>query len=456
MKTRYKHQETSLLFMQKNPRVFDMSDAGTAKTRVQLDAFAELRRLPINKRCGKMLVLAPKTLLRNAWGDDAAEFVPDMKVSIAYATNREAAFKVDADIYITNTDAAKWLASQKPIFFKQFDRLVIDESTAYKHHTSARSRAVDKIKKYFHYRSMLTGLPNSRSITDLWHQVYLLDDGKRLGPNFFAFRSATCTPVQVGREAKMVNWEDKEGVEEAVADLISDITIRHKFDDCMDIPQTLISKRNYYLPPKIARAYKEMETVSIAFLKTGNVTAINQAAVRTKLLQISSGAVYSDSETYHLIDGSRYELVLDLVEGRKHSLVFYLWKHQRDEMVREAKARGIKYCVFDGEATDRAREEMKQYYQAGFYQVMFAHPKSAAHGLTLTKGTTTIWPSPTDDTEWWYQGNRRQRRAGQTQKTEVISILAEGTIETGVYENSTDIKLGRAQNLLAWFENKGA
>ena len=68
-------------------------------------------------------------------------------------------------------------------------------------------------------------------------------------------------------------------------------------------------------------------------------------------------------------------------------------------------------------------------YQNGRYQVLLAHPQSTAHGLTLTRGTTTIWASPTLNLEFWLQGNRRIYRAGQTQKTETIVIVAKDTIE---------------------------
>ena len=77
-------------------------------------------------------------------------------------------------------------------------------------------------------------------------------------------------------------------------------------------------------------------------------------------------------------------------------------------------------------------------YQNGFYRAMLAHPASAAHGLTLTRGTTTIWASPTYNLEHWLQGNRRTYRAGQTQRTETISILAKGTIEELVYQRLAD------------------
>jgi SNF2 family DNA or RNA helicase len=452
MKTKplWAHQKKSIAFGNKQPRMLDLSDPGTAKTRVQLELFAARRR----KRGGCALMVVPKSLIKTAWGNDAAEFVPDMKVSLCYADKREKYFAEDADIYVTNTDAVVWLVKQKPAFFKRFDTLVIDEITSFKHHTSGRSRAINKIKKYFDYRSGLSGTPNSNTICDVWHPALIIDDGKRLGQSFYAFRSTVCVPEQVGPTAQMVKWVDKDGAEEAVFDLLSDLTIRHKFEDCIDIPPTHKATMMYDLPAKQMKAYREMEATQMMMLqKQGEikaVTAINAAAVTTKLLQIASGAVYESPDNYHIVDTGRYEMIMDLVEERKHPIVAFLWKHQRDELVKEATKRKLKFCVIDGNATDTQRSDMVKAYQAGFYDVMFAHPKTAAHGLTLTKGTSIIWPSPTYDLEWFSQMNKRQARAGQTEKTEIIVVLAPGTIEIKVYEKLL-VKNARMGNLLDLF-----
>ncbi len=46
-------------------------------------------------------------------------------------------------------------------------------------------------------------------------------------------------------------------------------------------------------------------------------------------------------------------------------------------------------------------------FQSGKIRALFAHPQSAGHGLTLTKGTTTIWTSPTYNAEHYKQFNHR-------------------------------------------------
>lgn len=391
--------------------------------------------------------MATKSLLESAWQKDFNEFAPNMGVSVAYATNRDKAFECDADVYVTNHDAAKWLAAQPKSFFAKFDTLIIDESTAFKHHTSQRSKAVAKITKYFKYRRLLTGTPNGNGICDLWHQIFLLDDGVRLGKSFFGFRAAACIPEQVGPQASMIKWNDRPGIEATVSAMIRDITIRHRFEDCVDIPENHKYAVTFKLGKKHYAQYNDMQDFHIMQLKKTTVTAVNGAVVAGKLLQVASGAVYNDDGEYSLIDNGRYQLVMDLVEERAHSIVFFNWEHQRDELVREAERRGLSFAVYDGSTNDRARAGIVKDYQAGQYRVLFAHPQSAGHGLTLTRGTATIWASPTYNLEHFLQGLKRIHRIGQTERTETIVVVAEGTIDEKVWQSLQDKKVKMADLL---------
>src|SRR5690606_27365473 len=270
----FRHQRHSIEFLSSRPRALDFSDPGTGKTRTEIEDFARRRRAG----GGKALIIAPKSLLRSAWEDDFKKYAPDMKVSVAPAEKRAQAFAEEADAYVTNTDAAKWLAQQKPAFFKDFETLIIDELSTFKHHTSQRSKAMNKIKKYFPYRRGLTGTPNANSITDLWHQVFIIDDGQRLGRSFYQFRNSVCQPTQVGPQPNMLKWEDKPGAELAVSHLLADITIRHKFEECIDIPENHMYSVPYHMSKKQILAYAQMEKAAIAQLANGQlVTALNAA-----------------------------------------------------------------------------------------------------------------------------------------------------------------------------------
>lgn len=431
----FKHQSKSINFILDTPRALDLSDPGTGKTRVQIDAYASRR-----SRGGKCaLVLAPKSLLRSAWEDDFKKFQPHVLVSVCPADKREEGFARDADVYVTNTDAVRWLVKQPPKFFAKFDTLIIDEMSSFKHSTSQRSKALAKLKKHFTYRYGMTGTPNANSITDLWHQVFVIDDGQRLGPSFYHFRNSVCSSQQVGPQANMVKWIEKPGAEVAVSGLIQDMVVRHKFEECIDIPPNHQYTMTYHLSPRQLAVYARFERDAIVAVQNTHIAAVNAAGVMGKLLQIASGAAYDANDGYTTIDTGRYELAADLIADREDPcVVFFNWTHQRDELIKELEKRELTYTVIDGSVRDKDRKTAVDHFQAGFYRVLLAHPASAAHGLTLVKATTTLWVSPTYNLEHFLQGNKRIYRAGQTKKTETIVLLAEGTIEEKVYAKLQD------------------
>lgn len=433
-----KHQLVSLKFLEARKRVFDMSDPGTGKTGVEIWDFAKR-----NKKDGKaLLVVCPKSLMQAAWANDIKKFAPHLRVSVAWAKNRKQALAEDADVYIINHDAVKELLKYGKAFFKKFGTIVVDESTAFKHHTSQRSKAAAKVVQHFEWRRLMSGTPTSNGICDLWHQVFLLDGGQRLGKSFFGFRSAACIPEQTGPDATHLKWVDRPNIELMVGELIKDIVIRHKFEDCVDIPANHKYSILFQLSPSHMKSYKQLEKLSIAEIKGKTITAVHAASLVTKLLQHASGAVYNDDGDYSTVATERYELVLDLVEARTHSIVFYLWDHQLEELVKETKKRGFDYAVWNPD-----RPEIETEYQAGKYKVLFAHPASAGHGLTLTRGTATIWPSPTYNLEHYVQGLKRVHRISQTQKTETIVVVAEDTRDEVAYEALQGKKI-RMEDLL--------
>lgn len=416
------HQLVSLKFMEKKKEVFDQSSPGTGKTFVQITDFARQ-----HKKDGKAaLVLCPKSLMHAAWANDIKKFAPHLRVSLCYAGDRQDALNKPADVYIVNVDGVKDLAkitSKK--FWDKFGRLIIDESTSYKHQESQRSKAVVKIRKHFEWVRLMSGTAASNGICDIWHQYFILDKGERLGKYFYGFRSAVCTPEQ---EGKRITWVDKPGIELVVAELVKDITIRHKFEDCVDIPENHMYSANFELTPKHMERYLEMQHKAITKVKEETVTAVNAASVATKLLQIASGAVYNDTGGYSQVATERYELAIDLAEERDHVVVFYHWNHQLEELTKQAKKRDLEFAVWDPDQPQIADE-----FQAGQYRILFAHPQSAGHGLTLTRGTATIWVSPTYNLEHFLQGLKRVHRIGQKNKTETIVIVAENTIDEKVW-----------------------
>ena len=432
----YAHQKTTTDFIINTKTCLITSDPGTGKTRAVLDAHDILG--------GKTLVLAPLSILEAAWGEDINKFQPEIKYGVAYAKNRKQVFEDNEnEMVITNFEAVNFL-SKNTQYCEQFDTIVIDEFTAFKNREAKRSKNLKKIISYFTNRIAMSGTPNSNTILDIWHPALLIDDGERLGTRFYAFRHQVCTPKFNGFANE---WIDKPGIEEAVADKLSDISIRFALSDCIDLPDNIVRTVNTKLTPNIQKQYKTLADESVLYTKSGTVNAVNAAARVKKLLQLVTGAVYDEDGVVQFVHQERYDIVMTLVNQRAHSLVAFNWKHERDALVELANKEGITYEVIDGSVPAEKRKDIVARFQAGHIRVLFCHPQSASHGLTLTKANTVIWCSPTYNAEHFQQFNQRIYRAGQTQKTETILIQARGTWEPEVYKK-LNTKLGRMENLL--------
>ncbi len=426
------HQEESVAFFESVKVGFDNSDPGTGKTRVQLVRYSRRK-----KPRGRCLILCTKTLMESAWGTDIEKYTPELTYSLATAANREAAFKLRTDVVIMNIDGIKWLMQREnKKYLLVFDHLIIDEYTFFKHSTSQRSKALASARKQFQYRYALSGTPNPKTVMDLWHPTLIIDDGARLGNSYFSLRNKVQTPTQIGPSSQHLRWDDKPGMAAAFDELLGDITIRHPFQKVMThVPPNHRHVKEFSLSPKAKKIYDQMERDCIVGFESGDVFAIHAASLRTKLLQIASGAVYGGDEegAYQIIDTARYELVGDLVDERDHSVVFFNWKHQRDMLCREFEKRGFSYALIDGSVPDHERANIVRDFQAGVYKTILLHPKTGAHGLTLTAADTTILVSPIYEADLLKQAIMRIYRGTQDKVTNTILVQAKGTVEDIVY-----------------------
>ena len=436
MPAAYSHQVDTTKFIIDHPRCLITSDPGTGKTRAVLDAHSLIE--------GKTLVLAPLSILEAAWADDIHKFQPDIKYGVAYAKNRKKIFEdTEIDMLITNFEAVNFLVKNQS-YLQDYTTIVIDEFTAFKNREAKRSKNLKSIIGNFDIRIAMSGTPNTNTILDIWHPTLLIDDGKRLGVRFYSFRNQVCTPRFNGFANE---WIDKPGIEEIVAKQLNEITIRHALEDCIDLPDNIVRTVYTNLSPKVMKMYKTLAEESVLYTKQGTINAVNASARVKKLLQLVSGGVYDEFGNTQYFHQERYDLVMDLVDQRAHSLVAFNWKHERNALIEIAKKKQISYDVIDGDVPAFKRKSIIDRFQAGQIKVLFAHPQSASHGLTLTKATACIWCSPTYNAEHFQQFNRRIYRAGQTRKTETILITARNTWEESVYDKLNG-KLGRMENLL--------
>lgn len=425
----FKHQTEIAKFIVDNRRALVFADPGTGKTAAILSAIVQ---------CGtNAVVFCPKSIMVPAWVRDCERFTPQLKIAVATAPdkNREAAFKSGANVVVINHDGAKWLLKNRALL-SRFNFLAIDESTAFKNRTTQRSKALAAIRQHFEYRVVMTGTPMSNGLLDVWHQVFLVDDGEHLGPRYFAFRAATHDQVPITQAIS--DWRPRAGAVEAVADMIAPICLRYTLEECIDIPDNSTSVRTIALASALRTHYREMERHALLAMEEGEIEAVNAAAQINKLLQIASGSVYGAQKSVYELGTERYDLIAELVNERTWPCVIgFQWKHQRDGLIQALQNAGIyNIAILDGD-NNKDVDEVVTNFQAGKIRVLLAHPQTAGHGLTLTRSRTVIWASPTWNAELYEQLNRRIYRTGQTHKTETIIVAAEDTVDQQVVAKLT-------------------
>ena len=387
----------------------------------------------------KALVIAPKKVAEGTWAyeKDKWDHTGDLTVSLVLgsAKKRMEALEIPADIYVINRENVSWLVGHYRNDWP-FDMVVVDEASSFKSHTAKRFKSLAAISPHVERTVLLTGTPSPQSIADLWSQIYLLDEGERLCRRFTQFRTRYMEPDLRGPAGVIYSYREKPGSTEAILEKISDICVSMKAEDYLELPDIIYDDVPVILNPKAQRAYREMERKMILELPEGEISAMSAAALSTKLLQISNGAVYDEMRNVHHVHDCKLDAFLEMAESLKDrrmpALVFYQFQHDRDRILKALNEmpRMYAHCL-DGPDDVEA-------WNRGEVDVLLAHPASAAYGLNLQEGGHhVIWFGLTWNYEQYVQANARLYRQGQKDKVIVHHMVCRGTRDEAVLKALT-------------------
>ena len=262
----------------------------------------------------------------------------------------------------------------------------------------------------------LTGTPQPNGLLDLWPQMYLLDMGQRLGRFAGGYRERFFLPDKRNREV-IYSYKPKEGAEEKIYELISDICISMKATDFLDMPELVSSQFEVKMNDKEQKLYEDFERDMVLHLKDGDLDAVNAAALSGKLVQMANGAVYGDSRKVHHIPDRKLDALEDIIEAAngKPLLVAYWFKHDLERIRQRFNVRTI----------DKPEDIAD--WNAGKIPVALIHPASAGPGLNLQDGgSTLVWFGLTWSLELYQQLNARLWRQGQKHTVVVQHIITAG------------------------------
>ena len=403
-------------------------EPGLGKTVITLTAIKELKYSRF--QVGKVLVIAPKKVAESTWAREAKKWnhLGLLRISSVLGSQqkRMRALSMPADIYITNRENVTWIVD----YYRNewpFDMVVIDELSSFKSHQAKRFKSLVLVRDRIKRIVGLTGTPAPNGLIDLWAQVYLLDQGERLGKYITHYRQRYFDPDQRNQE-RVFNYKPKNDSAETIKRLIGDICISMKAEDYLELPDCIMDQRIVMLDDKAQKSYDKLEKEMLLQIDEQLIDAGSAAVLNNKLLQLCNGAVYGENREVVAVHDCKIEAFMELVEelNGNPALVFYSFQHDIPRLEKALKKTGLRVRVLKTpqDETDWNNREI---------DILLAHPASCAYGLNLQDGGNhVIWFGLNWSLELYQQANKRLHRQGQQQKVFIHLLTISGGIDEDV------------------------
>ena len=429
----YEHQKTTAAFLTMHRRAFCFNEQGTGKT---ASAIWASDFLLTQGKINRVLVICPLSIMDSAWRNDLFSFAMHRTVDVAYGSKdkRKKIINQGADYVVINYDGVDIVAED--IANGGFDCIIVDEATHYKNVQTKRWKTLYKLLTPQTWLWMMTGTPAAQSPTDAYGIAKMVNPHGV--PRFFgSFRD------QVMFKVTNFKWIAKDTATEIVFNALQP-AIRFTKDECLDLPDMVYTKREVELTRQQKKYYKELKDKLVLQTAGEEITAPNAAINMSKLLQISSGAVYTDNgEALEFDIKNRYKVLREVIdESSKKVLVFVPFKHTIDILTNKLLDDGITTEIIRGDVSAPKRTEIFHRFQTTDNpKVLVIQPQAAAHGVTLTAANTVVWWGPTSSLETYAQANARVHRSGQDHKCTVVQLQG-SAVEKRVYtllDNRIDV-----------------
>jgi SNF2 family DNA or RNA helicase len=410
----FTHQKTTTAFLIANKRAFCFNEAGTGKTSSVIWAADYLMEAGVMK---KVLIVCPLSIMYSAWQSDLFKVAMHRKVGVAYgsAEKRKKIIKGDYEFVIINYDGIGIVADE--IKEADFDLIVIDEANAYKTATTQRWKTLRALLYPNTGLWLLTGTPAAQSPVDAFGLAKLVCPDRI--PKFFtSWRDSVM--YKVGQFRYIPKPNSKQTVFKALQP-----AIRYTKNECLDLPDVMYQYRDAPLSSQQQKYYVRLKNDMLVKAAGEEISAVNAAAMLTKLLQLSGGAVYTDSgEVLEFDIGPRLKVLKEVLdEASNKILIFVPYRHTIKILKDYLNRDGYSSEIINGEVSASDRASIFQRFQSSPNpHILIIQPQAASHGVTLTAADTIVFWSPVMSVETYIQCIARIDRVGQKNKMTVVHL----------------------------------
>ena len=420
-----------LSFLEKNHFCGILADEmGLGKT-VQTLTWLQCARAHSEAQGLSTLIVCPTSLVEN-WAEEAARFVPDLRVQVISGPRREKRLAALEQHDLNVTSYALLRRDIEHYAGQQFAAIVLDEAQHIKNRSTQNSKATKKLNG--HHRVVLTGTPIENSVSDLWSIMDFLMPGY-LGAHD-TFRTRYELPIGQG-------GRDGEEAQSRLRRKLNPFLLRRlKRDVAKDLPPKIRRVAKFTLSPDQAKVYKELLESSQRRLfdlvaKQGfqksrmevltTLLRLRQVCCHLDLLKMPDLKAKEPSAKLDLF----IELLNEALDGGHRILVFSQFVTMLHILRAELEERKLPYCYLDGSTKDRMGQ-VRKFNQERNIPVFLISLKAGGTGLNLTGADMVIHFDP-----WWNpaveeQATDRAYRIGQKRTVYGIKLIARDTVEEKV------------------------
>jgi hypothetical protein len=411
---------------------------GGGKTVIALTAMVDLQSAGLLD--SPALCIAPLAVAESTWHIEAAqwEHTRHLRVERVLGTPKQrlAALLRPADVYVSNYDNLRWLVAEIAKQQLRFSVLIADEASNLKNPDAQRTKLMIQLGQQIPRRWALTGTPRNHTLLDVWGPGQFVEQGRAFPP-FYPWRDAHFFPTDLYQR----HWVAKQASEPAIIARVREFTHVVDREALSTRPPVIEIVHDVLLPADVATLYDELDaggtTASVARLAAAGVPTISEMAIVGRLMQVCSGALYTDTTAgaFNRLHERRLDRLGDIHEGHSRpTLVFINFRHEA--------ARIRERFPFARELTP----DLLKAWNAGDVEMAYAHPASMGHGINAQGGSNVLcWFSLTWSAELFTQANARLVRQGQTDTVNIHVMLCASRIDEIAHRVVTQRLVEQAQ-----------
>jgi len=235
-------------------------------------------------------------------------------------------------------------------------------------------------------------------------------------------------------------WEMKQESVPIISDLVKDLVFRVRIrDHILDLPPKTVMKRKVEMNVEQEEHYEELADEFLTVVNGQQITVTIALSLFAKFRQVTGGFLYDLEHNAHSLGKSNpklealNDLLYDEIDVTEKVVIFAQFTYEITLLLEQYKEFNP-VSVYGGNSSKDNIDNIARFINDPTVRLIILHPKSAAHGITLTVAHYMVFYSTSFSAEDDYQAVARIERASQRNAMFVYYLLCEDSVDEYMFK----------------------